>query len=152
MSDSQKGTTAANAPATTGEQSGPASKLGFVAGQVIQEFGWDSDVDDDFRFAVEDITTTELEDEDYTGVADGVIMWWRDEDGDLTDALVDVLTPLAEGGCIALLTPKPGRAGEVDPSEVEEAAVTSGLHFSGTVNACPDWLATRLVAPKSARR
>lgn len=140
-----------NAPAAE-DKSGPAAKLGFVAGQVVQEFGWDSDVDDEFRFAVEDITTTDLEDEDYSGVADGVIMWWRDDDGDLTDALVDALTTLAEGGTIALLTPKPGREGEVDPSEIEEAAVTSGLHSSGSVNACADWLATRLVAPKTGRR
>ena len=53
---------------------------------MIQEFGYDSDVDDEFRFAVEDHTGTELEDEDYTGGADAVLLWWREGDGDLVDA------------------------------------------------------------------
>jgi hypothetical protein len=111
-----------------------AGKLGFTAGQVIQEFGYDSDVDDDLRFAIEDLTTTELEDEDY---------------GDVADA---VLTNLADHGFIVVLTPKAGRPGHVDASDIEEAATTAGLHTSGTVNACEDWTATRLVAPKTARR
>ena len=52
---------------STSAQAGPrsaAGKLGFTAGQVIQEYGYDSDVDDDLRFAIEDLTTTKLEDED----------------------------------------------------------------------------------------
>jgi hypothetical protein len=51
-----------------------------------------------------------------------------------------------------VLTPKAGRLGHVDASDIEEAATTAGLHTSGSVNACEDWTATRLVAPKSARR
>ncbi|MGE9807112.1 MULTISPECIES: DUF3052 domain-containing protein [unclassified Janibacter] len=134
------------------DSAGPATKLGFGVGQVIQEFGYDSDVDDDFRFALEDLTTTELEDEDYTGAADGILLWWRDGDGDLTDALVDALTMLSEGGSIALLTPRAGLDGEVDASEIEEAAVTAGLHASGTAKVGDDWLAMRLVSPKTGRR
>jgi hypothetical protein len=129
-----------------------ASRLGFTAGQVIQEFGYDADVDDDLRFAIEDLTTTDLEDEDYGGVADAVMIWWRDDDGDLVDAVVDALTNLADHGFIVVLSPKAGRAGHVDASDIEEAATTAGMHTSGTVNACEDWAATRLVAPKSARR
>lgn len=129
-----------------------AAKLGFTAGQVIQEFGYDDDVDNDLRFAIEDLTTTELEDEDYGGVADAVLIWWRDDDGDLVDAAVDALTNLADHGFIVVLTPKAGREGHVDASDIEEAATTAGLHTSGTVNACEDWAATKLVAPKSARR
>jgi hypothetical protein len=128
------------------------SRLGFAPGQVVQEFGYDSDVDDDFRFAVEDVTGSELEDEDYSGVADAVVFWWRDDDGDLVDACVDALTNLDEGGFIALLTPKAGHFGSVDASVIDESAVTAGLHTSGSVNACPSWRATRLVAPKSVRR
>ena len=127
-------------------------RLGFTAGQVIQEFGYDSDVDDQLRFAIEDLTTTDLEDEDYGDVADAVLLWWRDDDGDLVDALVDGLTNLAEGGFIIVLTPKSGRSGHVQASDLEEAATTAGLHTSGAVNACEDWTATRLVAPKNARR
>ena len=128
------------------------SRLGITEGQVVQEFGYDSDVDDDFRFALEDLVGSELEDEDYGDVADGVLIWWRDDDGDLVDAVVDGLTNLAEGGSIVVLTPKSGRPGHVDASDIEEAATTAGLHTSGAVNACEDWTATRLVAPKSARR
>jgi hypothetical protein len=129
-----------------------AAKLGFTAGQVIQEFGYDDDVDDDLRFAIEDLTTTELEDEDYADVADAVMIWWRDDDGDLVDTVVDALTNLADHGFIVVLTPKAGRPSHVDASDIEEAATTAGLHTSGTVNACEDWTATKLVAPRSARR
>ena len=129
-----------------------AGKLGFTAGQVIQEFGYDSDVDDDFRFAIEDHTGTDLEDEDYQDVADASLIWWRKDDGDLVDAVVDALTNLADHGFIVVLTPKAGRVGHVDASDIEEAATTAGLHTSGTVNACEDWTATRLVAPKTGRR
>ena len=129
-----------------------AAKLGVTAGQVVQEFGYDSDVDDDLRFSIEDMVGSELEDEDYGDVADVALIWWREGDGDLVDALVDARTNLDEGGSIILLTPKAGRAGEIPMSEVEEAAATAGLHTSGTINACPDWSATRLAAPKSNRR
>lgn len=131
---------------------GSAGRLGFVAGQVVQEFGYDSDVDDEFRFAVEDLTGSELEDEDYGAVADAILIWWREDDGDLVDAVVDGLTNLAEGGSIVVLTPKSGRSGHVQASDIEEAATTAGLHTSGTINACDDWTATRLAAPKSGRR
>ncbi len=127
-------------------------RLGFEPGQVVQEFGYDDDVDDALRFAIEDHVGGELEDEDYTGVADAVLFWWRDEDGDLVDAVVDALTTLEEGGFVMLLTPRPPRAGRVDPSVIDESAATAGLHTSGSVNACPGWTATRLVAPRSTRR
>ena len=58
----------------------------------------------------------------------------------------------ADHGFIVVLSPKAGRVGHVDASDIEEAATTAGLHTSGTVNACDDWTATKLVAPKSARR
>jgi hypothetical protein len=131
---------------------GSAARLGFAEGQVVQEFGYDADVDDDFRFALEDLTNTDLEDEDYGDVADAVLIWWRDGDGDLVDAVVDGLTNLAEAGFSVVLTPTAGRAGHLDASELEEAATTAGLHTSGAVNACEDWTATRLVAPRTARR
>ena len=40
------------------------ARLGFTRDQVVQEFGYDSDVDDEFRFAVEDLCGAEMEDED----------------------------------------------------------------------------------------
>jgi hypothetical protein len=131
---------------------GLVAKLGFAAGQVVQEFGYDHDVDDDFRLAIEGLCGSELEEEDYGDVADAVVMWWREDDGDLVDALVDGLTNLAEGGFIVLLTPKAGRVGHVDPSDIQEATLTAGLHFSGSSNAAGEWNGSRLVAPKTDRR
>ena len=128
------------------------AKLGFAAGQVVQEFGYDQDVDEDFRLAIEELCGSELEDEDYGDVADAVVLWWREDDGDLIDALVDGLTNLVEHGFIVLFTPKAGRNGFVDASDIQEAALTAGLHASGSSNAARDWNGSRLVAPKSARR
>jgi len=131
---------------------GSVAKLGFAAGQVVQEFGYDQDVDDDFRLAIEELCGSELEEEDYGDVADAVVLWWREDDGDLTDALVDGLTNLAEGGFIVLLTPKAGRDGFVDASDIQEATLTTGLHSSGSANAAREWNINRLVAPKNDRR
>ena len=76
---------------------------------MVQEFGYDSDVDDEFRYAVEDHCGSEIEDEDYTGGADAVLLWFRDGDGDLGDALVDMVGVLDDGGFVVLLTPKAHR-------------------------------------------
>lgn len=128
------------------------AKLGFVADQVILEIGYDDDVDDELRVQIEDTVEGELEEEGYDDVVDGVLLWWREDDGDLTDALVDALTTLDDQGFIALLTPKVGRPGEVDPSDITEAAETAGLQASASVNLTPQWSGTRLVAPKSGAR
>jgi hypothetical protein len=129
-----------------------AARLGFEREQVVQEYGYDDDVDLDLRESIEDLTGNELVDEDAQEVVDGVILWWREGDGDLTDALMDVPGSLAEGGPIWLLTPKSGRDGHVPPSDVEEAAPTAGLHVTRSMPVGPDWTATRLVSPKGSRR
>lgn len=141
------------APAASAEGTGPAlSRLGFAPGQVVVESGYDADVDDELRFAIEDITTTELEDEDYADVADAALVWFRHGDDDLVDLLVDALTNLASGGFVVLMTPKAGSVDHVDASEIEESAVTAGLHTSGNANVSSDWAAIRLVKPKGQRR
>ncbi|HEY8114411.1 MAG TPA: DUF3052 domain-containing protein [Actinomycetes bacterium] len=128
-----------------------AGRLGLSSGQIVQEIGYDDDCDDALRDSVAAVTGSELVDEEYDDVVDAVLLWWRDGDGDLVDALVDALTTLADGGTIWLLTPKAGRDGHVEPSDIGEAAPTAGLAQTSTVSAAPDWSGTRLVTPKSAR-
>ena len=121
-----------------------AARLGFAPGQVVQEFGWDDDVDDDLRADIEQIVGSQLVDEDYGDVSDAVVIWWRDGDGDLTDMLVDSLNMLDDGGLVWLFTPKAGRVGSVDQNEITEAATTSGMHAMNTYSVARDWTATRL--------
>ena len=130
----------------------PVARLGLQAGQIVQEIGWDEDCDEDLRIAVEAATGTTLVDDDVEDVVDVVLLWWRDEDGDLVDALMDALTSLGSGGVIWVLTPKAGRDGHVEPSDIGEAAPTAGLSATSSVAAARDWSGTRLVAPKSSRR
>jgi len=128
-----------------------ADRLGVKPGQVVQEIGYDDDADENLRDSIAALDGVELVDEDYDDVVDGVLLWWRDGDGDLGDALVDALTPLADGGYILLLTPKTGREGYVEPSEIGESAPTAGLSQTSTVSAGRNWSSTRLVAPKARR-
>ncbi|MBW4721701.1 DUF3052 domain-containing protein [Saccharothrix obliqua] len=130
---------------------GVADRLGIEPGSVVQEIGWDEDVDDDLRAAIEERIGSDLLDEDADEVVDVVLLWWREEDGDLVDALVDVTTPLADEGVIWVLTPKTGRDGHVEPSDIAEAVSTAGLAQTSNINAGGDWTATRLVSPKSAK-
>lgn len=120
--------------------------------QAVQEVGWDTDVDDAFRGDVEVAVGAALEDEDYSGVTDAVVLWWREEDGDLADGLVDVLSTLEDDGFIVLLTPRTGRPGEVSVSDVEEATRVTGLHANGAVAVGPDWNAARLSPSRGPRR
>ncbi|GAB4096079.1 DUF3052 domain-containing protein [Brachybacterium horti] len=120
--------------------------MALSTGQIVQEFGYDDDVDLDLRDAIEDAIGEELEDEDCQEIVDAVIMWWREEDGDLTDALINTLTTLTAGGPIWLLLPKAGRDGHVTPGEVQEAAGTAGLRVMSTVSLAADWTGTRLAS------
>lgn len=130
---------------------GPAGRFGLQSGMVVQELGWDEDVDEELRSGIESIVGGSLVDDEYGDVVDAVVLWWRDEDGDLVDGLVDSLTDLADGGHIWLLTPKVGRPNYVDASDIAEAAPTAGLSTTTSVAAGRDWTATKLVSPKSAR-
>ncbi len=132
--------------------SSPAARLGFKPDTVVQELGWDEDVDDALRTAIELQVGSGLVDGDVGDVVDGVLLWWRDGDGDLVDALVDALTDLGEGGAIWLLTPKIGRDGHVDPADVAEAAPVAGLATTTTQTASDGWAATRLVTPRATRK
>lgn len=127
------------------------NKFGLTRGLVAQEIGWDSDVDEDVRVMVEDAIDSELVEEALEPV-DLVLLWWRDDDGDLVDGLVDALTDLTDSGYIWLMTPKVGRDGYVDAADLAEAAVTGGLAQTNTVSLSTDWAATKLVRPKGTRR
>ena len=140
--------------ATAGDaaQKGVGSRLGFKADMVIQELGWDDDVDEELRVAIAEMTGSGLVDDEHGDVVDGVLLWWRDDDGDLVDGLVDALTDLVDGGVIWLLTPKVGREGHVDPADIADAAPTAGLATTSSLAIGKDWSATKLVAPKSQQR
>ncbi|MFC4555269.1 DUF3052 domain-containing protein [Georgenia faecalis] len=130
---------------------GPADGnwFGFTTGQIVQEFGYDDDVDSDLRAAIEATTGAELAYEDHEDVVDGTIIWWRADDaeaGDLTDLLVDAMGNLDDGGLIWVLTPKPGRPGHVTPADVAEAADTAGLQATSAVSAGANWAGFRLLA------
>lgn len=133
------------------ERTNPASRLGFQPGQVVQELGYDEDCDEELRDAIEELTGEEFVDEEYEDVADAVLLWFREDDGDLTDALVDATQMIDDGAQIVLMTPKTGRDGYIEPSEIGEAAKTAGLAQTSSVNASKDWSGTRLVTPKAAR-
>ena len=128
------------------------TRMGLAPGTVVQELGWDEDVDDELRMQLEDAVDGDLVDGDYGNVVDAVMLWWRDEDGDLVDALVDSLTDLVSGGVIWLLTPKVGRPNAVDAADVTEAAPIAGLAVTTTAAVSKDWTATRLAAPKTPAR
>lgn len=133
------------------ERTNPAARLGFEPGQVVQEIGYDDDVELELREGIEATTGQDLVDEEYDDVADVVLLWFRDEDGDLTDALVDAIGLLEDGGTVWLMTPKTGRDGYVEPSDINEAAQTAGLAQTKSISAGKDWTGSRLVTPKAAK-
>jgi hypothetical protein len=81
-----------------------ARKMGIQPGQVVQEWGWDEDTDDDIRADAEDACGGELLDED------------------------------TDDGVIWVVTPKTGKPGHVLPAEIAEAAPTAGLMPTSSVN------------------
>jgi hypothetical protein len=128
-----------------------AGRLGLQPGLTVQELGYDEDVDDQLRAGVEAVVGGELVDEDYDDVVDVVLMWWREDDGDLADGLLDAIGPLADHGVVWLMTPKPGRPGHIEAEDIADAAPTAGLQQTSTISAGSHWQGTRLVAPRAKR-
>ncbi|WP_236683319.1 DUF3052 domain-containing protein [Demequina sediminicola] len=120
-------------------------RFDLTKGLVLQEFGYDDDVDFALRKAVEEKTGEEIVDEDYGDVTDGVLLWFREGDDDLTDFLMDVQSLLEGGGAVWLFTPKAGTTGHVPPRDVQEAASVAGLHSTITFVVGEGWSCTRLV-------
>ncbi|MFE9247800.1 DUF3052 domain-containing protein [Streptomyces sp. NPDC007088] len=133
------------------ERTNPAARLGFQPEQVVQEIGYDDDADQELREAIEEAIGNELVDEEYDDVADAVVLWFREDDGDLTDALVDASQLVDDGDPVWLMTPKTGRDGYVEPSDINEAAQTAGLSQTKSINAGKDWTGSRLVTPKGTK-
>jgi hypothetical protein len=129
-----------------------AERLGLESGELILEIGRGSDVDESLRASITAITGTALIEDQTNEVVDAVIIWWREGDGELEDELVDALTYLSETGSIWVLTPKVGRDGHVEPSDIQDAAPNVGLSQTSTLSVASDWTATRLVARKSVKR
>lgn len=130
---------------------GVADKLGIKQGMVVQEIGWDEDVDQELRDAVEEQCGSELLDEDTEEVVDIVLLWWRNEDGDLVEALLEVITPLVDNGVVWVLTPKTGRSGHVEPSDIAEAAEAAGLAQTSIISVGDGWTGARLVSPRTVK-
>lgn len=126
--------------------------MGFKEGDLILEVGRASDCDENLRKQLIEITKSQFLNSDSQEVVDGVIIWWRDGDGDLVDELMDALTYLSESGPIWVLTPKVGRDGHVEPSEIQDGAPIAGLTQTSSLSFASDWSATRLVARKAGKR
>ena len=126
-----------------------AEALNLTTGQIVQEIGYDDDVDHDLRDAIEYLIGDEMEDEDTQEIVDAVVLWWREDDGDLTDALVDTLRNIEAGAPVWLLTPKAGRDGHVMPGDVQESAEIAGLRVMSTLSLATDWTGTRLASRTS---
>ena len=129
-----------------------AARLGIKPGDLILESGLGSDADDALRKEIFTAAGSEPVGDGAQEVVDVVLLWWREDDGDLIDAMVDSLTFLDAHGVVWLFTPKVGRAGHVEPSDIQESAQTAGLAQTSTFAACADWSATKLTAPKGGRR
>jgi len=125
--------------------------LGLAPGLVVQELGWDADVDENFRSEVMDAVDGDLVEETDDAV-DVVLLWWRSEDGDVVDGLFDALRDLSSSGVLWLLTPRVGRPGNVAQADLQEGAVTAGLALTSSVSVSKSWSCHKLVRPKGVRR
>ncbi|MGX4761136.1 MULTISPECIES: DUF3052 domain-containing protein [Corynebacterium] len=106
---------------------GSAAKLGIKEGQIALELGWDEDCDSTISESIEDVLGDDFLDEETDELCDVVLLWWRAEDGDLVDGLVDATRPLGDSGRIWLMTPGAGKPGNLEPGEISESAQLAGL-------------------------
>ena len=126
------------------------SRLGLTSDAVVQVVGWDDDCDGDFLAALSS-QVSELVMTDASDVVDGVLVWWREDDGDLADGLLDGLSMLSHEGVVWLFNPRPGRFGHMSGSDVKEAVQVAGLQITSSISVGSDWQAARLTTPKSGR-
>lgn len=134
---------------TSGTGSGVAERMGLRPKMLVMEIGFDDDVDQALRDLIEVHTGEDLVGPESDEVVDVVLLWYREDDDDLVDTLVDAVGPLADDGVIWLLTPKRGRGGYVEPSDISEAASVAGLSETSITAVSGEWSGTRLVGRKS---
>ena len=131
------------------------SSLGFASGSVIQEFGYDDDVDEAVRAQIEEETGQELVDEDYRDIVDGAVAWWRDEDGDvddLADLFLDMKANLeSDVSPCWVLVPGTRSPGYVTADVIKDAAETAGIMATTSVAVGAAWMGVKLTA-KGPRR
>ena len=137
-------------------QRGPApiagvQQLGLTEGMVVEELGWDDDADEDFRQAVMEVIDSDLLEESPDAV-DAIILWLRQDDGDVMELLIDSLTDLSSEGLLWVMTPRIGRPGHVSHSDLAEGVVAAGLSLTTTATVSKDWSAHKIVRPKAKRR
>jgi len=133
-----------------GKATSAASRLGLAPGDVVGEFGYDDDVDEGLRQACESLIGSPLAPGDSDEVFDAVLVWWRADDGDLTDELVDVTSVLADDGVVLLATPRPGNDGYVDAAEIGDCAETAGLGQPTSGQAAGDWVTVKLTRSRQS--
>jgi len=127
------------------------SRMGFEKGQLILEIGHGSDCDENLRQQIVEIIGEPLIQNDTNEVVDCVLIWFREDDGDLTDELVDALAFLSESGTIWVLTPKVGRDGHVQASDIQDAVNIAGLSQTSTIAVAPNWTATKIMHRKAKK-
>jgi hypothetical protein len=125
-----------------------AAEFGFEPEDIVQEWLWDDDVDEELRDQLAGITGTELVDEDYDGVVDGIVLWWRDGDDEdaLADTIVDAETTRGEDAPFWIVTPKPGREGATSPFTIQNAAKNAGMNVTTPVTVSQNWNGVRLIS------
>ncbi|GCD92816.1 DUF3052 domain-containing protein [Embleya hyalina] len=124
-----------------------ARRMGIVRSMVVRELGWDDDTDDRIRADVEDTIGGGMVDDETDEVADAVLLWWRNGDGDLAGELTDVVGSLSDTGAIWVLTPTTGKPGHVDRSEIAEEAHAAGLVVVAAVT-LGAWSGNHLARPE----
>ena len=127
------------------------SRMGFEKGQLILEIGHGSDCDENLRQQIVQIVGEPFIQNDTNEVVDCVLIWFREDDGDLTDELVDALAFLSESGTIWVLTPKVGRDGHVQASDIQDAVNIAGLSQTSTIAVAPNWTATKIMHRKAKK-
>ena len=116
------------------------SSLGFASGSVIQEFGYDDDVDEAVRAQIEEETGQELVDEDYRDIVDGADLFL-----DMKANLESDVSPCW------VLVPGTRSPGYVTADVIKDAAETAGLMATTSVAVGAAWMGVKLTA-KGPRR